>query len=164
LLESAKAGRGNYSNLKPTCFAEVVLRVYTKNTDYFGIIQAGYRAVLVQMGVIHDDDSAMNDDSAFENSFPLPVITNADQTPTATEAPSTPRPFSRNNSSMTFGTAPFSNNSFTTVSPTFRPPSPSAAHKKPKSKKRNRENEDKTSSDDAGTVNDSAPVRKRIRG
>ncbi|KAF8351698.1 hypothetical protein F5887DRAFT_88 [Amanita rubescens] len=157
--KSAKAERGNYSNVMPNCFAEVVLRVYTKNTNYFGIVQAGYRAVLVQMNAMHEDDSA---DSAFENSFPLPVITNADQTPTATEGPSTPRPFSRNNSSMTFGTAPFTNNSFTTVSPTFRPPSPSAAHKKPKSKKRSRENEDKTSSDDGGAA--SVRRSKRVRG
>jgi hypothetical protein len=149
----------------PNCFVEVLLRVYTKNTDYFGIVQAGYRAVLDQMNAMHDDSAMMmnDDDSAFESSFPLPLITNADRTPTATEAPSTPRPFSRNNS-MTFGTAPITNNSFTTVSPTFRPPSPSAAHKKPKSKKRSRENEDKSSSDDAGTVIDKAPVRKRIRG
>lgn len=139
----------------PTCFAEELLRVYTKNTDYFGIVQVGYRAVLEQMGT-------MNDDSAFEDSFPLPLLNNAERTPAATEAPSTPRQFSRN-PSMTFGTAPFSNNSFTTVSPTFRPPSPSAAHKKPQKKKRNRGSEENSASDGGAVVNDRTPAKKKLR-
>jgi hypothetical protein len=158
----------------PRYFAEELLRVYTKNTNYFGIVQAGYRAVLGQMGM-------MNDDSAFEDSFPLPLLNNAEPTPTATEAPTTPRQFSRNpsmtlgtaapstprqfsrNPSMTFGTAPFSNNSFTTVSPTFRPPSPSAAHKKPQKKKRNRGSEENSASDSGAAVNDGTPAKKKLR-
>ncbi|KAK2463864.1 hypothetical protein APHAL10511_004169 [Amanita phalloides] len=132
--ESTKAERGDYSNLMPGYFAEVLLRIYTKNTDFFGIVQTGYRAVLKQM-------SMKNEDILFEDAFSPPLIMNLEHTPTATEAPSTPRQFSRN-PSMTFGTAPFSNNSFTTVSPTYRPPSPTGAHKKPRSKKRHRENED----------------------
>ena len=139
----------------PSYFAEELLRVYTKNTDYFGIVQAGYRAVLRQMGM-------MNDDSAFEDSFPLPLLDDAERTPAATEAPTTPRQFSRN-PSMTFGTAPFSNNSFTTVSPTFRPPSPSAAHKKSQKKKRNRGSEENSASDSGGTVNDGTPAKKKLR-
>ena len=142
----------------PGCFAEVLLRVFTKNTDYFGIVQAGYRAVLEQMSTMND----VVDDCLFEDSFPLPILSNLEQTPAATEAPSTPRQFSRN-PSMTFGTASFSNNSFTTVSPTFRPPSPSAAHKKPKKKKRNRENEENSASDGGGAVNDRTPAKKRLR-
>ena len=141
----------------PSYFAEELLRVYTKNTDYFGIVQAGYRAVLRQMGM-------MNDDSAFEDSFPLPLLDDAERTPAATEAPTTPRQFSRN-PSMTFGTAPFSNNSFTTVSPTFRPPSPSAAHKKSQKKKRNRGSEENSASDSGsgGAVNDGTPAKKKLR-
>ena len=142
----------------PSYFAEELLRVYTKNTDFFGIVQAGYRAVLEQM----EQMSMTNDDSAFEDSFPLPLLNNAERTPATTEAPSTPRQFSRN-PSMTFGTAPFSNNSFTTVSPTFRPPSPSAAHKKPKKKKRNRGSEENSTSDSGAAVNERTPAKKKLR-
>lgn len=153
--DSAKAERGDYSNLMPAYFAEVLLRVYTKNADFFGIVQAGYRAVLEQM-------SMMGDDGDFEISFPLPVLANAERTPTATEPPSTPRPFSRN-PSMTFGSAPFSNNSFTTVLPTYKPPSPTGAHKKPRSRKRNRENEDTSASDTGIGINDRTPAKKRMK-
>ncbi|PPQ80277.1 hypothetical protein CVT26_008850 [Gymnopilus dilepis] len=47
--ESMQAGPGEYSNLRPLYFAEELLRVYTKKAEYFGLIQAGYRAVLAQM-------------------------------------------------------------------------------------------------------------------
>lgn len=143
----------------PAFFAEVLLRVYTKNTDFFGVVQAGYRAVLKKM---EDESKQMDDDNnAFDNLFPLPFISNGGGTPTAAaEPPSTPRVFSRN-PSMTLGTAPFSNNSFTTVSPTFKCTSPTGAPKKLKSRKRIRENED-TSASDSG-MNDKSPLKKKLK-
>lgn len=166
---SAKAGPGDYCSLMPAYFAEVLLRVYTKQTDFFGIVQAGYRAVLAEL----EKMSTSGDEGDFMDSFPFPSLTNHEATtPPTTDPPSTPRALSRNQSSgfgvgslsrnssanfgpgtfsrhtsANFGIAPFSNNNFTTVSPTFRPPSPTRAQKKPKSRKRTREKEDTPSSD-----------------
>ncbi|KAG6846248.1 hypothetical protein H0H93_015064, partial [Arthromyces matolae] len=39
----APAERGDYSNLRPAFFAELLVRVYTRNVDYYYVIQAGYR-------------------------------------------------------------------------------------------------------------------------
>ncbi|KAF8622436.1 hypothetical protein AX15_007020 [Amanita polypyramis BW_CC] len=154
---SAKAERGDYSNLMPEFFAEVLLRVYTKNAEFFGIIQAGYRAVLGQL-------SMMSEDGAFIDSFPLPFILNGDHTgtPAVTEPPSTPRVFSRNPSS-TFATAQFSNNSFTTVSPTFKCASPTGAHKKPRSRKRVRGDEDASASDGGAGASGRGPPKKKSK-
>ncbi|KIL63305.1 hypothetical protein M378DRAFT_673967 [Amanita muscaria Koide BX008] len=166
---SAKAGPGDYCSLMPAYFAEVLLRVYTKQTDFFGIVQAGYRAVLAEL----EKMSTSGDEADFMDSFPFPSLTNQEiTTPPTTDPPSTPRALSRNQSSgfgvgslsrnssanfgpgtfsrhtsANFGAAPFSNNNFTTVSPTFRPPSPTRAQKQPKSRKRTREQEDTPSSD-----------------
>ncbi|EPQ59809.1 HD-domain/PDEase-like protein [Gloeophyllum trabeum ATCC 11539] len=43
------AGPGDVSLLMPSVFGEVLLRVYTKDERFFGIVQAGYRAVLAEM-------------------------------------------------------------------------------------------------------------------
>ena len=43
------AQRGDYSGMMPQWFAEDLLRVYTKQRQFFGLVQAGYRAVLAKM-------------------------------------------------------------------------------------------------------------------
>lgn len=121
----------------PAVFAEVLLRVYTRDVRYvgialldafilnircrfFGVIQAGYRQILQTMPVE-------------EEAGPSSV------TPPATEAPTTPRPHSRNpslgilpgtttreNTPKTGGTPSFSreDNEFMTVSRDHGPTSP----------------------------------------
>ncbi|KAI0269351.1 hypothetical protein BC834DRAFT_865983 [Gloeopeniophorella convolvens] len=42
------ARRGDLSLLMPASFAEVLLRVYTKDVRFFGIVQAGYRSLLAR--------------------------------------------------------------------------------------------------------------------
>ncbi|KDR74242.1 hypothetical protein GALMADRAFT_269180 [Galerina marginata CBS 339.88] len=129
--ESMEAGPGVYSNLRPTFFAEDLLRVYTKDAKFYGLVQAGYRAILAEL-------EARNSPPA------ITIITDPTvPTPPATEAPSTPTAHSRT-SSFTFTAAggsgsastPFANNAFTTVSPSFAPPSPTRAGKKPRGTKR----------------------------
>ncbi|KAF7300972.1 Glycoside hydrolase family 3 protein [Mycena indigotica] len=44
--QCALAQRGDYSTLLPQYFAEIKLSVITKLPQYFGVVQAGYRAVL----------------------------------------------------------------------------------------------------------------------
>lgn len=114
------AQRGDYSGLMPQWFAEDLLRVYTKKPQFFGLVQAGYRAVLAKM----EFDLAQTSDTMA-------------LTPPATEAPCTPRAESHSrNASFTFPTAPglsttpFSNNSFTTVPSSFVPGSPTRSSKK----------------------------------
>ncbi|KAF7291791.1 Glycoside hydrolase family 3 protein [Mycena chlorophos] len=43
--QSAHAERGDYSTLMPQYFAELKLSVFTKLPQYFGLVQAGWRAV-----------------------------------------------------------------------------------------------------------------------
>ncbi|TFK33680.1 hypothetical protein BDQ12DRAFT_637222 [Crucibulum laeve] len=132
--QSAIAGRGDYSNLMPQYFAEDLIRVYTKKPQYFGLVQAGYRAVL----------AAMENSAPFPLSPPLDAVLEGDgttslKTPPATEPPTTPKAQSRQ-ASFTFlsvgasSTAtPFSNNSFTTVSPRYMPTSPTQTAKRTRS-------------------------------
>jgi len=137
-LDSYKAGRGDYSNLMPQYFAEDLLRIYTKKTNYFGPVQVGYRAVLKKLA-----DQYPDLDVGIPATFSDPIA----PTPPATEAPTTPKSHSRN-VSFTFGnagagsglgTTPFSNNTFTTVSPTFIPGSPTQRTKRVMGTKRLRD-------------------------
>ncbi|KZT23172.1 HD-domain/PDEase-like protein [Neolentinus lepideus HHB14362 ss-1] len=57
------AGPGDMSYLMPSVFSEVLLRVYTKDERFYGIIQAGYRAVLANMPEITPDDALPNSHS-----------------------------------------------------------------------------------------------------
>ncbi|PFH47823.1 hypothetical protein AMATHDRAFT_6386 [Amanita thiersii Skay4041] len=149
---SSKAGRGDYSTLMPQYFAEVLLRVYTKKPEFFGIVQAGYRAVLE---TLNDDNTAYLD--AFPLSFEPKSIT-----PPDTEGPTTPRVLSRV-SSFTFGTGSgtFSNNNFTTVPPSFVPPSPTRGFRRTRSRKRLRE----VSAPDTTSEKqvDESPVKKKLK-
>ncbi|TFK65851.1 HD-domain/PDEase-like protein [Pluteus cervinus] len=127
--QCAKAGRGDYSTLQPECFAEVCVNVYTKVPKFFGIIQAGYRAVFKDVA---DRIAAAAPASTGGDGPPSPPVTE--------ETPRTPRPGSRS-ASFTFGSNKrnsLSNNSFTTVAPDYAPGSPTrvAADKKEKAKRR----------------------------
>ncbi|KAL9713864.1 hypothetical protein Ac2012v2_003476 [Leucoagaricus gongylophorus] len=98
--------KGDYSTLQPDCFAEILLRIYTKKPEYWGRVQAGYRQIL--------------DFLSIEGTI-------STTTPPATEPPSTPvqaSSFVRDSggSAETRPTSQFSNNSFTTVSPSFSMP------------------------------------------
>lgn len=146
LIVSLEAGRGVYSNVMPPCFAEVLLRVYTRKPKFYGLVQAGYRLLLADLQATTKpaDDSHVASMSTDPRTPTIPTVT-----PPLTEAPSTPKPHSRS-SSFTFPTGgsgvavtPFSNNQFTTVSPTFAPDSPTQGNKKAKGRKRSR---DETSS------------------
>lgn len=107
------ADRGDYSNLMPSYFAEVLLRIYTKNRNIFGLVQAGYRRVLkhlqdgIERGTIQPPEqtecNATCSCSCHVNP-PVPTaqipkleLTAPDElppgapTPPVTEAPSTPK-------------------------------------------------------------------------
>jgi hypothetical protein len=134
-LESYKAERGVYSNLMPQYFAEHVLRIYTKKTNHFGLVQAGYRVVLATMP-----------EKCPELDVEVPPIVTDAPTPPATEAPTTPKAHSRTTSLAMLGsgsgTTPFANNTFTTVPKTFVPGSPSQSTKRVKGNKRTRNDEE----------------------
>jgi hypothetical protein len=146
-LESYKAERGVYSNLMPQYFAEHVLRIYTKKTNHFGLVQAGYRVVLATM-----------QEKCPELDVEVPAIVTDAPTPPATEAPTTPKAHSRTTSFAMLGsgsgTTPFANNTFTTVPKTFVPGSPSQSTKRVKGIKRTRNDEE------GGSRSDKA-VKKR---
>ncbi|KAF8890397.1 hypothetical protein BD779DRAFT_1704306 [Infundibulicybe gibba] len=123
----ANAGRGDYSTLMPDIFAEGLLRVYTKDAAYFGIVQLGYRAILETMpGYLAGLSVDAGDGPPTRPSTP-------------TETGSRIFSHSRNtsaSSTLKSKTPSFSNNSFTTVAPNFPPISPSRA---PRILKRRRE-------------------------
>ena len=129
IIGSHNAQRGDYSGMTPQWFAEDFLRVYTKKPQFFGLVQAGYRAVLANMPNEFDLERL--------ETLVVPSTLDLALTPPATEAPSTPKAkghsrdssFSIPNASVPSKT-PFSNNSFTTVPPTFTPSSPSRNSKK----------------------------------
>lgn len=133
IIGSHNAQRGDYSGLTPQWFAEDFLRVYTKKPQFFGLVQAGYRAVLANMPNEFDLERP-------ETAVVPSIVESMAPTPPATEAPSTPKAKGHSrDSSFTFPSASgpsttlFSNNSFTTVPPTFTPGSPSQNSKKRRS-------------------------------
>ncbi|TDL18439.1 HD-domain/PDEase-like protein [Rickenella mellea] len=128
--QAAKAGRGDVSQLMPKCFGEVLLRIFTRDVRYFGIIQAGYRAVLRSLPDDLDDNPRP----------PTPPLTESEQ-------PATPGRDSRRGSvtehlsqlssshpkaggSTGSRASPFWNNSFTQVPKNYVPPSPSQEHRR----------------------------------
>lgn len=104
------ARRGDLSLLMPAHFAEVLLRVYTKDVRFFGIVQAGYRSLLARTA---------------EESEPTCIDVQGSESDGIPERSRTPRTFSRVssfNKSFSVGpgdsgedTSPFLNQ-FTTVS------------------------------------------------
>ncbi|KAF9530924.1 hypothetical protein CPB83DRAFT_787510 [Crepidotus variabilis] len=162
--ESRKAKRGDYSGVRPECFAEVILRIYTKNPAILGLVQAGYRAVLAEMASKYGDEATYGDDSApmdedkeftFGNAANTPPLsvsasTTTESTPAINEPPTTPKPkakplgHSRNGSLSNMKKtpdpadgSPFDINEFNTVPKTYRAPgSPSRSAKKDNSPKK----------------------------
>ncbi|KAG6872253.1 hypothetical protein C0995_011512 [Termitomyces sp. Mi166 len=143
--ESSHAERGVYSNLMPQFFAELLVRIYTRDIDYFGVIQAGYRRCLQKLPSQINDPTP--DELVLKPMFP--VATSSDGSleelaptpnPPVQEVlgPTTPRTFSRVSSfsrPSLGGSAdptPFCNNNFTTVEMSFAPPSPSHKAKRRK--------------------------------
>lgn len=112
-----QAESADVSLLMPEKFGELLLRVYTKEERFLGLVQAAYRHVL--------------------RSLPTPEetagIAISVQTPPAIEAPSTPRAFTRiaslglpqSRPSRPFGRTPsYSDNQFTTIPPNCQSRSP----------------------------------------
>lgn len=112
-----RAESGDVSLLMPEKFCELLLRVYTKEERFIGLVQAAYRHVL--------------------RSFPMPGGTAETATivptPPATEAPSTPTALTsalglgvpQSRTSRPFGRTPsFSDNQFTTLPPNCQSRSP----------------------------------------
>ncbi|KAF5353677.1 hypothetical protein D9758_008643 [Tetrapyrgos nigripes] len=79
------AREGDYSSLRPTVYAETVLQVFTKDPDFFGVVQAGYRHVVESLGpeALMTASVAADTVAMEEERSPSPV---------PTEAPSTPGP------------------------------------------------------------------------
>ena len=140
IIGSHNAQRGDYSGMTPQWFAEYFLRVFTKKPQFFGLVQAGYRAVLANMPNEFDSERL---------EVPSALDLDSMATPPATEAPSTPQAKGHSrDSSFTFlgASGPslthFSNNSFTTVPATFTPGSPSRKSNKRRNASAKRLNDD----------------------
>ena len=128
----------------PATFAESRLQVYTRDPTfvllllcrcfsvqlgfrYYGIIQAGYRAVLetVPNLFLEKPISGRSEEHGINLSTRNISGASSAPTPPATEAPSTPsRTLSRQASLTVTDPRTFSNNSFTTVDVGFVPPNP----------------------------------------
>ncbi|KAF9224539.1 hypothetical protein BS17DRAFT_80417 [Gyrodon lividus] len=137
----------------PSSFAEVWMRVYTKEGIFHGLIQAAYRHILKNLpatGPIEEvkDDDFVPETMASETPDIIKIWMPPSDTP---RTPRTPREFSRNPSAGSIGdastpaagssgrvsrplgrTPSFSENQFTAVPPNFRGESPS---RKPRSKR-----------------------------
>ena len=128
-VESRHATHGVITNVLPKYFAEDVLTIFTKKVEYMALVQAGYRAVLKDLGQDNDSDEDSDSHSAGED-----VEMAMTPPDTDVEPPSTPKALLRRASSSFItregkpksskGT-PFSNNVFTTMPNLPKPSSPS---------------------------------------
>ncbi|KAL5530824.1 hypothetical protein ACEPAF_7082 [Sanghuangporus sanghuang] len=135
VYQSFKAGAGELSTLIPACFAEIQLRIYAKESIYYGLVQAGYRELLSTL-------------SENEPETPPPYLNLShpgvgSPSPSLSEPPLTPRTNtvatvspssgsgSRNNGFPNRSKTP-SLNKFTRVDPSFAPSSPSLTAKRMK--------------------------------
>lgn len=107
-LECSRAEPGDISSLMPATFGEVLLRIYTRDVRFFGLIQHGYRLILQGLPSSPEEE---------------PPTSGSDQ-------PSTPTRVGTTSPARSSGGRVFSNNSFTTVKPGYIPPSPTAEHVK----------------------------------
>lgn len=129
---SDNAGLGDYSTLRPECHAEVLLRIYTKKKEYFGIIQAGYRQCLKQ----YPGSELVGSDYAPTPLFPIAELPSATTTNSLdlefSTTPTAPRAFSRHSSAITLSSvgSMFADNTFTTVPTSFVPSSPSRENRR----------------------------------
>jgi len=106
----SKAEPGDISSLMPATFGEVLLRIYTRDVRFYGLIQHGYRLILQD----------------------LPSLPKAEPSTNDSGQPSTPTRVRTVSPVRSSGGRVFSNNSFTTVDPGYVPPSPTAEHVKRK--------------------------------
>lgn len=106
--ECSKAEPGDISSLMPATFGEVLLRIYTRDVRFFGLIQHGYRLVLQD----------------------LPLSPEGELSTSSPTRPSTPTKVGAASPVRSSGGRVFSNNSFTTVEPGYIPPSPTVEHVK----------------------------------
>ncbi|KAH6890072.1 HD-domain/PDEase-like protein [Coprinopsis sp. MPI-PUGE-AT-0042] len=151
------AGPGVYSGLLPRIHAEVMLRIFSKKPEYYGIVQAGFREVLLEMDRCVADDGSILDaklqkmvtpppSSKSEGGTDIDASNAFDPEPTPpTAIPATPGPapggtddaapsggkrsFSRHTSGS------FAPNPFTSVGAAFVPQSPSGRSSAPLSKR-----------------------------
>ncbi|KAK7451308.1 hypothetical protein VKT23_012650 [Stygiomarasmius scandens] len=151
--ECYAAQDGDYSFLRPSCYAEVMLQVFTKNPDYFGAVQAGYRQVVENLGPEALSPQASAPPSQEVRSA-SPVPTEAPTTPGPSNASPTVTPAASlanvaSMSSKSFpnittassttpgGSAAITslkrNNPFTTVDPHYKHQSPAKQSAKPRS-------------------------------
>lgn len=110
--ECAKADYSDISLLMPSSFAEVWLRIYTKDGMFHGLIQAAYRHILKQLGSSESPSVAVEEAKEEEEGFEPEVLGGATATgddldlnpikvwrpgaPTLEDSPATPRMFARN--------------------------------------------------------------------
>ncbi|KAF9262499.1 HD-domain/PDEase-like protein [Marasmius fiardii PR-910] len=111
---------GDYSTIMSQSFAEVMMRVYTKKPEFFGVVQGGYRAVLHQF---LDGFSATIPGSSPTETQPIMLVS-----PLSTEPPASPRPHASPSTESSSQVKPISkqgsDNKFMTVGPNYVPPSP----------------------------------------
>ncbi|EMD31788.1 hypothetical protein CERSUDRAFT_119364 [Gelatoporia subvermispora B] len=160
------------SLLMPASFGEVLLRIYTRDSRFFGLIQAGYREVLAKMP---GEPAPAHPDPQREATPPLPSLT-----PPDSEAPMTPRTQTRSLSSIpeapevtplgmpTSLTAPssargpgtpgqFTNNPFTSVGLNHKGPPPSTSKARPPNSVKGRASKRTREKADA----EESPVKRR---
>lgn len=143
-----RAESGDVSLLMPEKFGELLLRIYTKEERFMGLVQTAYRHVL--------------------RSLPIPgetaEIATIVPTPPATEAPSTPTALTsafglgvpQSRASRPFGRTPsYSDNQFTTLPPNCQSRSPSRISSR--SLKRTRETSVELD------IDNPPPIRKSMR-
>lgn len=155
LAVGRKADYSDISLSMPKSFAEIWLRIYTKESKFFGLVQAAYRQILKMLQPSDVADEYPHEEAEHEPVGPEdPDSMIKIWTPgTEMESPGTPRSFSRHASVSSLAvtgqpprpstpgsgrgrnvgrTPSFSDNQFTTVPLNFRDPSPS---RKPRSKR-----------------------------
>ncbi|KAG1740233.1 uncharacterized protein EDB91DRAFT_1133849 [Suillus paluster] len=144
-----RAESGDVSLLMPEKFGELLLRVYTREERFMGLVQAAYRHVLRSLPNTPDETAE---------------IAISVQTPPATEPPSTPRTLTRaislgmpsSRTSRPFGRTPsYSDNQFTTLPPNCQSRSPTRTA--PRNPKRVRETSVELD------IDNPPPTRKSIR-
>ncbi|KAJ8517378.1 hypothetical protein ONZ45_g5413 [Pleurotus djamor] len=115
------ASHGDYSTLMPATFGEVLMRVYVKSPEFYGLVQRGYRAVL-KKDINPGADLLTSDTDTIAES--LPSSQNEDGA--ALKAPLTPRRHVGRTASLpSFGKPPSSAgitfNKFATVDVNYTP-------------------------------------------
>ncbi|TFK53350.1 HD-domain/PDEase-like protein [Heliocybe sulcata] len=128
------AGPGDMSQLMPEVFGEVLLRIYTKDQRFYGIVQAGYRAVLANMREITPlpdgvtSASQSTDTAMFGDGLPESTTHAAPAPGTSEQSSSSTRVLGRSKSGPAFlgggartGRSISRHNPFTTVEENYVP-------------------------------------------